>query len=287
MEQVIYYNIHHHEAMGPLIVLYFFLSGLGAGAFLTAVGLQIFGSEKYEKIARTAAIAAPVMLIPGLLCLLLDLGKPLRFLNLFFYFNPSSVASWGVWIINIFLVISVLYAFSHVIGKAQRAKPLAYLGLVFALAVGFYSGLLLYQMHGYVLWHSALLPMLFLVSAIASGLAVVLLLSGSAEPDQTRVLSKVLAVVVGIDLVLALTEVLTLAVSSGEKAEIANVILSGGYGFLFIVVYIIAGLALPLFVLVQRQVTRNVQVGACVLVLVGTLAMRYVIVVGGQALPLS
>jgi formate-dependent nitrite reductase membrane component NrfD len=142
-------------------------------------------------------------------------------------------------------------------------------------------------MHGYVLWHSALVPVIFLASAIASGLAVVLLLSGSADPDQTRVLSNALAVAVGVDLVLALAEVLTLAWSSGEKAAAAEAILSGSYGFLFIGVYLIAGLALPLLVLARQRSSRGVQVLAAVLVLAGTLAMRYVIVMGGQALPLS
>jgi formate-dependent nitrite reductase membrane component NrfD len=287
MDQVIFYNVEHHEAMGALIVIYFFLSGLGAGAFLTAAGCRIFGGERYARIEKTAAIAAPLLLMPGLLCLIIELGKPLRFLNMFLYFNPSSVASWGVWVINIFLAISVLYAFLHVIGRPKVARPLAYLGFVFALAVGFYSGMLLYQMHGHVLWHSALVPVIFLVSAIASGLAVVLLLSGSAEADQTRVLSNVLAIVVGVDLVLALPEVLTLAWSSGEKAAAAEVILSGNYGFLFIWVYIIAGLLLPLVVLTRHRVGRGVQVVAAVLILVGTMAMRYVIVMGGQALPLS
>ncbi len=287
MDQIPIYNVHHDEAMGALIVIYFFLSGLGAGAFLTAACLRLFGGPEYAKIEKTAAIAAPLLLMPGLLCLLIETGRPMRFLNLFFYFNPSSIASWGVWTINIFLGISVIYAFLHVIGKAEKARPLAYPGFVLALAVGFYSGMLLYQMHGHVLWHSALVPVIFLASAIASGLAVVVLLSGSAEAKQIRVLCNVLAIAVGVDLVLALAEILTLSWSGGEKAAAANIILSGGYGFLFIGVYLIFGLVLPLLVLVRQRAGRGVQAIAAVLVLVGTLAMRYVIVMGGQALPLS
>ncbi len=65
MDQVISYNIEHHEAMGVLIVIYFFLSGLGAGAFFTAASLRLFGGEKYVKIEKTAAIAAPLLLAPG------------------------------------------------------------------------------------------------------------------------------------------------------------------------------------------------------------------------------
>ncbi|KKL64728.1 hypothetical protein LCGC14_2162060, partial [marine sediment metagenome] len=218
MPQTIFYNVHHEHAMGVLVVVYFFLSGLGAGTFLTAAGCRIFGGGKYAKIERTAAIAAPILLVPGLLCLMLDLGKPFRFFNLMLHFNPLSIASWGVWLINIFMAVSVIYALAHIIGKSARLKPLAYLGGLFALAVGLYSGMLLYQMRAHELWHSALVPPIFLISAIASGLAMVLLLSRSAGAEQRRTLSHVLAVAVGVDLVLALTELLTLAWAGGAKA---------------------------------------------------------------------
>lgn len=287
MDQTILYNVEHHEAMGLLIVAYFFLSGLGAGAFLTAAGCRLFGGEKFARVEKTAAIAAPLLLIPGLLCLLVELGHPFRFINMFLYFNPASVASWGVWVINIFMGVAVLYAFLHVIGRTKGLAPLAKIGFVFALGVGLYSGLLLYQMRGHELWHSALVPALFLASAIASGLAVVLLLSRSAEPDVTRALTRALAIAVGVDLLLALTELVTLAWAVGEKAAAAGIILSGNYGFLFIAVYLVLGLVLPLAVLVRRQTGRVAQVAAALLILAGTLAMRYVIVMGGQEVPLS
>jgi formate-dependent nitrite reductase membrane component NrfD len=287
MEQTIFYNVHHHEAMGLLIVVYFFLSGVGAGAFLTAAGCRIFGGPKYAKIEKTAAVAAPLLLIPGLLCLLADLGKPMRFFNLILYFNPASVASWGVWIINIFMFISLVYAFMHLTGRLQKAGLVAGAGLVFALLAALYSGMLLYQMRGHELWHSALVPALFLASAIASGLAVVLLLSVSAAPEQRRGLASVLAVAVGVDLVLALTELLTLAWGAGEKAELAKLVTSGTEGFLFIGVYLVLGLVVPLAVLSRQRSARTAQIAAALLVLAGTLAMRYVIVTGGQALPLS
>ena len=57
MDQSILYNVPHHEAMGAMIVIYFFLSGLGAGAFLTAACLRLFGGPEYAKIEKTAAIA--------------------------------------------------------------------------------------------------------------------------------------------------------------------------------------------------------------------------------------
>ncbi|HDZ20875.1 hypothetical protein LCGC14_0015230 [marine sediment metagenome] len=287
MPQVIFYDVNHHEAMGLLVVIYFFMSGLGAGAFLTGAAFQLFGGPNGAKIAKRAAIAAPILLIPGLLCLMLDLGQPMRFFNLMLYFNVQSIASWGVWLINIFMGLSVLFALLHFAGKAKAARPLAYLGSVFAIAVGLYSGMLLYQMRGYELWHSALVPPIFLVSAIASGMAVVLLLSRGSDPQAIRTLTRALAVVIGVDLVLALTEILTLVWSHGAKGEAADVILSGGFGFMFIGLYLILGLVLPLLLLMRRQAGRGVYVTIAVMVLVGTLAMRFVIVIGGQAVPLS
>ncbi len=286
MPQTEFYNVHHLEAMGVLIVVYFFMSGLAAGTFLTVAACRIAGGPKYAKIEKIAAIATPILLGPGLLCLLLDLHQPLRFFNLFLYPNPTAVASWGVYLMSIFMGLSVLYAFLHVMGWAGKAKVLAYVGGVLALAAGLYSGMLLYQMPGRELWHSALVPVIFLASAVASGLAVVLVLSGSAEPEQRRVLSKALAIAVGVDLILALTEILTLSWGAG-KTEIANVVLFGTYGLLFIGVYVILGLVLPLLALARRQPGRFAQVIAALLVLAGTAAMRYVIVMGGQVLPLT
>ncbi len=287
MATVTFYNVHHEEAMGVLIVVYFFLSGLGAGTFLTAAACRIFGGERFAKIERAAAIAVPILLAPGLLCLLIDLGKPLRFFNLFLYFNPRSIASWGVWLMNVFMGISVVYAYLHLKGKLAKAKPLACVGGVLAVMVGLYSGMLLYQMRGHELWHSALVPVIFLASAVASGLAVVLLLSAKADSQQTHVLATALAVAVGVDLVLALTEVVALGWASGTDAETGSLILSGGFGALFLGVYLVLGLGAPLAILIWQRAKRSVQISAAVLVLIGTLAMRYVIVMGGQTLPLS
>ena len=65
MDQTIYYNVEHHEAMGALVVIYFFLSGLGAGAFLTAAACRIFGGVKYAKVEKISAIAALYCSFPG------------------------------------------------------------------------------------------------------------------------------------------------------------------------------------------------------------------------------
>ena len=93
--------------------------------------------------------------------------------------------------------------------------------------------------------------------------------------------------ILGIDLLLALLEIIALLLGGGEKLEVLGMIVTGRYGLLFVGVYIILGLVVPLLLLARSNVGRVATTAAPILVLAGTLAMRYVIVMGGQALPLS
>lgn len=289
MEQTVFYNVFHHPPMGALTAAYFFFLGLGSGSLLTAVSLRLFGGGRYERPEKFAAILAPIATIIGGLFLFAELGRPLRAWHLLAYFNPHSVASWGVWIVNLLILCSILYAAMLVLGKGAAAKRFGIVALVLGTAAALYSGVLLYQMRARPLWHSATIPPLFLVSALASGFAVTILFSVLARVDRDRIrgLARAFTYILGIDLLLVLLEVIVLLLGGGEKLEVLGTILSGWYGLLFVGVYIILGLVVPLLLLARSNVGRVATMAAPLLVLAGTLAMRYVIVMGGQALPLS
>ena len=223
------------------------------------------------------------------LFLLFDLGKPFRMINLFLYFNPASVASWGVWLVNIFMLLSLIYAWFVLIGKPDLARRFGIIGAPFALAVSGYTGMILMQMKGYALWNSALIPVLFAVSAIASGVALVTIFSllFKVEKEQIQRMRKVLAWVVALDLVLVLIECLALLNGPQEAMEVAHLLLVGAYAPLFLGLYIIVGLVIPLLLLARRQCALGAQAVASILILIGIMVMRYVIIIGGQYFPLS
>ncbi len=273
------YDIFHEPAMGSLIAIYFFLSGLGAGTFIVAALLRIFAGEGYEKIEKRAAIIAPICAIVGGLFLAADLGRPFRAFNMLLGFNPASTASWGLLLMSMFIGLAVIYAALLIVGRPSQAKTVGIVGLPFAAATGLYSGVLLYQMRGVELWHSPLIPILFLASALACGLAVTIAAAGPDDNGRLKKLGQYLACVVAADLFLVLVELLTLAASG--KMVAAGVLLSGWSGFFFIGVYIILGLVAPLVVLFARKFDRLTQIAAPALVLIGVLAMRFVVVLGG------
>ena len=156
---------------GPLIAWYLFLAGASAGAFLTAV----FVEAKYpdsNKMRIVGRIIAPVFLGLGLPMLMIDaeagLHNPLRFFWL--VSNPGSVMTLGVYFICVYMPVALAAAVLEIL-KKKVPKWLTWIGIVFAFAVAAYTGFLLGVVKAYPLWNNAILPILFVVSALSAGLA--------------------------------------------------------------------------------------------------------------------
>jgi polysulfide reductase chain C len=267
-----------------MVVLYFFLGGISAGSYIFSV-VANYWKQEFKPLAKTGAIIAPVFLALGMLILLLDLGQPLRAWRLFTTFVPTSALSWGVWFLNIFFVLSIIYANGVIKDKSEEVKKVACIGLPFSVLVGTYTGLLLVQSPGRVSWHSPLIPLLFLIGGLISGIALVLIVS--IRSDNRFILEKLGRIIAGLlvlEFGLIILEMLTMLNGDAESMRIANSFLFGNYSFLFLVVEILAGLILPLFILFQRHASMTSQTVALslILILVGIYTMRYLVVIGGQ-----
>jgi polysulfide reductase chain C len=264
------------------IVVYFFLGGLAAGSFLLSVAAN-YWKEDLKPLAKVGAVVTPVALIVGMIILLLDLGMPLRGIGLFVHFNPSSSLSWGFWFLNIFLLLSVIYALLVIKGQDEKAKKFGYLGVPFALLVAGYTGVLLAQAPGRALWHSPLLPVMFLVGGLTSGLAAVMLISAARGQGETSAkLGRLLAGLLVLEAAMLLVEVVTLLNGGDDAALAVTALLSGEFSFAFWGLTIVLGTVLPAIALFRSKVPAAIQVIASILVLVGVFTMRYVIVTAGQ-----
>ena len=168
-------------------------------------------------------------------------------------------------------------------GESYKAKTIAYIGLPFALVVGSYTALLLGQASGRVLWHSPLLPVLFLLGGLISGAALVMLIAVIKNMSMvSEQLTKAIAGLVAIELGLVILEIINLYNGSADAVAMANHLLSGSYSFLFWAIQIIAGAVIPLVILFRSKVSPSSQAIASVLILVGVFTMRYIVVMGGQ-----
>ncbi len=279
---MIEYKIFTHTSYDWMIVSYFFLGGLSAGAFFFSVFAN-FWNKEFQPLAKIAAILSPIALAIGMLFLIIDLGQPFRSWRLFLHFNPTSAISYGVWFLNIFFILSLIYAWLTSIGKNEKAKIFGYAGLPFGLLVSTYTGVLLAQAPGRALWHSALLPVLFLAGGVISGIALVMLVSSGVAENQVLIkLGRFIAGLLILELGLILTEVIILSNGGTEAVSAIKEILTGQYSFLFWVVEILLGAIIPIFILFKARASSRTQAVAAMLILVGIFAMRFIIVVGGQ-----
>jgi len=273
-----------HMAYNWMVAVYFFLGGLGAGAFLLSVAANYWRQE-LKPVAKTASVVAPIAVAVGLFFLWLDLGMPFRVWRLFLSFNPRSALSWGVWFLNIFFVLSLINAWLSLKGQTDKAKGVAYLGVPFAVLVGAYTGVLLGQSPGSALWHSALIPVLFLNGGLISGIAAAIIFSVKRESGELlSKLGKVVAWLVVLELGLLIVELLALFNGGTEGVEAANALLAGEFSLLFIGVEVVLGALIPLLILLRSKVSPAALAVASALVLVGVFTMRYVIVIGGQVI---
>jgi Ni/Fe-hydrogenase subunit HybB-like protein len=123
-------------------------NGMTTGLFLVAAISELAVPDVFTSVAKAAYPVAFVLLLVDLLCLVLDLGDPLRFHHMLRVFKPSSPMSLGTWCLTIYsLPLTVAAAISLLPGvwmTLEWVRRLAVIvGLLPALGSAVYKGVLL------------------------------------------------------------------------------------------------------------------------------------------------
>lgn len=236
---------------GTIIAWYLFLAGLGAGAFVTSALLE----RLYPQALRTRKLGryiCPLVIAIGLALLIIDaragLFHPWRFLLLIS--NEHSVMSWGVVFLSIFMVISLLVAAAELL-RISVPRWLVNVGVLFALAVATYTGVLLGVVKTFPLWNNALLPILFLVSALSSGAAATLLMGYLFAPQElkgTEFLGKLHLCFPIFELLLIASLFFITSYNSEAGANSVHSIIGGRYAVHFWLGLICVGLLIPIII---------------------------------------
>ena len=236
-----------------LIVIYLFLGGLGAGAYLTSFAAEKgwLGSNSHLRRAGYY-IAAPVVAF-GTLLLVFDLGqgfsKPWLLIRLLF--NFGSVMTWGVYILSAFIIVGLIKGFLVYKNKSV-STGLTWAGAILALATGTYTGLLLSVIEAVPFWNSGIMPVLFVVSALSTGLSVTSLLASFIGLGGSSTIREGKAHVLLIAIELIIVALFLGMMSSGTNgpagAESAKLVMFGSYAIAFWGYFIGLGLLLPLIV---------------------------------------
>jgi len=178
-----------------IIAAYLFLAGVGGGAYLLGVAADLIGGEQWTFLSKAGIILGFPCVAIGAALLIFDLGTPKNFWRAAMKPGTSWMAR-GVIILSIFMILGVIHIafwiwpFPNVLEGAEGARQiLSIVGAVFALAVMIYTGLLLEASRPIAFWGAAILPELFLVSALSTGLMGVVLIGSIGGAAKTTILT--------------------------------------------------------------------------------------------------
>lgn len=290
-------------AWALMIVIYLFTAGLSAGSMITSNLAFLYGGKDFERVGRWGAYISPFPISLGLGVLLLDLGSPFNFYRLFLTLQVRSPMSYGSWAILLFTGLSVIYLYLwlpekyQLIGHAKSSekwkKWLAKFMPFLSVGVASYTGLLL-NAAVRPLWNAPLIPVLFLVSALSTGVASVILLSTlspwqRARHKELHALSKADAALIILECLIILIMIVMGKLSSVSEAMAFNSLLYGQYAWIFWFLIVGLGLILPFSLELMELKDKipvkwalPVTISSNFLVLFGGFFVRYIITYAGQ-----
>ncbi|OGP62390.1 MAG: hypothetical protein A2170_01340 [Deltaproteobacteria bacterium RBG_13_53_10] len=285
--------------LGIPIATYFYLTGLSAGSFIISTMAYGFGMVRFKPLGKIGVVMATLLLMVAPIILLVDLEQPLRFWHLILYLRVTSPITWGTFLLSLYPMNCMVYGYFMFKGDLRRTKIFGLIGIPLALMVHGYTGFILALGKARVLWNTAIMPPIFLVSAMVSGLAMMILvvivkdfiLWRKKEPDRPLIyaLGNLMMASILLDLILIGIDLSVLLTSTTEAYKAALMLLSGRFSLLFLGIEVGLGAVLPLFLLLFPFTKRSIPVFALasLLVMVGIFAMRCIMVIGGLSLPLS
>jgi predicted membrane protein len=315
-----------------LIVIYPYITGLVAGAFILASLEKIFKVKAIEPTYRLALLTAFAFLLVAPLPLQAHLGHPERSFEIFLTPHlKSAMAMFGfvyAWYLMLVLLLEIWFEYrADLVRWSDSAKGLRRLFLraltlgsvdlseeavefdrkaVYAITlVGIPSAFILHGYVGFIFgsvkanpwWSSVLMPIVFLFSAIVSGIALVLLLYYISTlfrrkiPDMTclETLASLLLYALIVDFSLELLDFIHRLYESEESISILSQLINSKLFISLTIVQILIGTIGPMLLLVICRFSNLPdelrRVGffiAAVLVQVGIFSTRWNVVIGGQ-----
>ncbi|MHC4211000.1 MAG: NrfD/PsrC family molybdoenzyme membrane anchor subunit [Planctomycetota bacterium] len=322
-----------HILWGLMIVMYPYITGLVAGAFILSSLYHVFQRSELRPIGRLALVASLAFLLFAHTTLLLHLGHPERAFNIMITPNAASAMAmfgfiyagylflllfeiWLVHRVDIIMLASrsrgVIRAFYKILALgvydvSEEARRVDHRVLLVLAGLGIPAAALLHGYVGFIFgavkanpwWSTPLMPIIFLCSAIVSGIALVIILyqigmkfSGRRiDAPCMQSLARWLWLFVIMTVVLELLEIMTLAYERAEEWTVIGPLLGDQLAVSFIAIQLVLGSMVPIILLgivvlmspyLTDQIRNTLCFSASLLLLIQVFAMRWNVVIGGQ-----
>ncbi|MBI4490103.1 MAG: polysulfide reductase NrfD [Deltaproteobacteria bacterium] len=315
-----------------LIVVYPYLTGLVAGAFILASLVQVFNVKEVQPTYRLSLLTALAFLLIAPLPLQLHLGHPERSYEIFL--TPqlgSAMAVFGfvyLWYLMAVLLLEIWFEYRKdlIVWSQKEKTPMRWIHKMLSLfssdvsekaiefdkkairvitVIGIPSAFLLHGYVGFIFgsvkanpwWSSVLMPIVFLMSAIVSGIALVIFLYMVITPLRgedidMRCLDRIasyLFYAVIVDFTLEGLDFIHRLYESEESIKILSKLVTDKLFISLWVIQVLLGMVIPLGIMVavkslkfNEELRRLCYFVSVILIQLGIFATRWNVVIGGQ-----
>jgi predicted membrane protein len=317
---------------GILIVVYPFITGLVAGAFILASLERVFNVKALKPTYQIALLTALSFLMVATLPLISHLSQPQRAYEIMITPHSSSaMAIFGfvyLWYLMVVLLLEIWFDYreSMVVWSKEKKGIMKWVYRILTLGLSDIShetvrwdkklGYLItiigipsaFILHGYVgfifgsikanpWWSTPLMPIIFLFSAMVSGIALVMFIymavsyfrKQSSEIKVLDTIGKYLFFMLILDFTIEGLDQIHRIYESDESFEIIKLLVSGKLYLTLFIGQGLFGTIIPLIILAFLQfykrvisIRKTLYLAVSILVLIGVYSMRWNVVIGGQ-----
>jgi Ni/Fe-hydrogenase subunit HybB-like protein len=317
---------------GILIVLYPYITGLVAGAFILASLERVFKVKVLRPTYQLALLTALAFLIVAILPLVTHLGKPFRAYEIMTTpQGQSAMAIFGfvyLWYLMVVLLLEIWFDYRRDLvlwsqekkGFLRRVYKFLTLGVTdlspktvewddklgyIITVIGIPSAFLLHGYVGFIFgsikanpwWSTVLMPVIFLLSAMVSGIALVMFLymaiswirKVKIDMECLDEVGKYLFYVLVLDFTLESLDQVHRIYEAEESFEILHMLVTGKLTYTLFILQGLLGTIVPLLILgffrmykPKESIRKPIYLLTSLLVLMGIFFMRWNVVIGGQ-----
>lgn len=214
-------GLSRDTSWGFYIANFTFLVGVAAGGVMVVLPYYLHDYKAFGKVTILGEFLAIASVLMCVTFILVDLGQPMRVLNVFLYPSPKSVLFWDTIVLNGYLFLNIVIGWNVL--EAERngihyqkwLKPLIYISIPWAISIHTVTAYLYCGLPGRGFWMTAILAPRFLSSAFAAGPALLILLCliirrvTDFDPgrEQIQSLAKIVAYAICVNVFFFLCEV--------------------------------------------------------------------------------
>jgi protein NrfD len=242
---------------GLWVGLYFLGVGISGGSFIIGAAGYIFRVPGFSSPSelRTAIMLSLATIVPAFVGVGLDLGHVDRLFSVLTSPIFTSMMAFNAWMYNVFVLVALVAWFLTFKNHSAWLRPLLIFGAFLSVLFPSQSGVFFEAVRTNEFWHSPILSVLFLASALAlgaGGLILVRFLLGQGvgtrdtSENPLRWLRTIAVLATLVYLAFEFAEFSIVLWNPGQYSPNTHFLLFGGYWQVFWIVHLLLGVAIPL-----------------------------------------